>query len=91
MKTILKKNYKNIIERLIADDEFIDALKSRGCFKNELLESIKNETDLRSRNARLLNTLMRGSTDSLIRFVWCLNDNRQDEVARLLTGGKRIL
>ena len=74
-------------ELLDTDDDLIGAMLSRSCFTQQKVTSIKNVSDLRERNKKLLDILTRSSRENFNRFVECLR-RTQPHIEPLLTGNK---
>ena len=85
--SLISKNSLELCELLDTDDDLIGAMLSRSCFTQQKVTSIKNVSDLRERNKKLLDVLTRSSRENFNRFVDCLRTT-QPHIVPLLTGNK---
>lgn len=80
------RNREQIIELLNADDDFINALMSRGGFdRDQLKDVIETSADNRERSARLVDMLLKGSIGNFNHLIACVNST-QPHIAPFLTG-----
>jgi hypothetical protein len=90
-QSVLKKNFRELVDLLDVDGDLIDEMSKRGCFSFRSLRSLEDIPDPSTRNKRLIEMLMRTSATTFRLFTDSLSAV-QTHLVPMLTGntGKEV-